>query len=95
MDLTQLTINQTLGTIAFLAGVVLLLIELFRNGLSKISIFSYGCFVLSSILLSSDIWLCIVAIAGLTVLFGILLKFYRREVRRRTKNATEKNEVEK
>ena len=39
MDLTHLTINQTIGTIAFLAGVVLLLIELFRNGLSKISIF--------------------------------------------------------
>ena len=51
--------------------------------------------MLSSILLSSDIWLCIVAIAGLTVLFGILLKFYRREVRRRAKTAAEKNEVEK
>ncbi len=83
MDLTQLFTNQIIGTIAFFAGVVLLLVELFRNGLSKLSIFSYAGFVLSSIFLSSEVWMCVVAIAGLTILFGVLLRCYKRETRRR------------
>ncbi|MBC5648098.1 hypothetical protein [Christensenella tenuis] len=77
---------QTIGTIAFFAGVVLLLIELLRHGLSKLSVFSYACFVLSSVFLSSSILMGAIAIAGLSVLFGILLKYYRRERRRLNDN---------
>ncbi|WP_353423437.1 hypothetical protein [Christensenella massiliensis] len=73
---------QTIGTAAFFAGVVLLLVELARRGLTKLSALSYACFVASSIFLSNSILSCVLAIAGLSVLFGILLFFYRREQRR-------------
>lgn len=73
--------NQAVGTAAFFAGVALLLIELFRRGLSKLSIVSYACFVLSSVFLSSSLLTGVIAVGGLTVLFGVLLKCYRRERR--------------
>jgi membrane protein implicated in regulation of membrane protease activity len=86
MDMILWMNYQTIGTIAFFAGVVLLLIELLRHGLSKLSVFSYACFVLSSVFLSSSILMGAIAIAGLSVLFGILLKYYRRERRRLNDN---------
>lgn len=91
MDMISQITTQVIGTAAFFAGVVLLLIELFRRGLSRLSAFSYACFVLSSVLLSSSLLMGVVAIGGLSVLFGILLKCYRRE-RRRT---AQENEDEK
>lgn len=86
MDMTLWMNHQAIGTVAFFAGVVLLLIELLRRGLSKLSAFSYACFILSSIFLSSSVLMCVIAIAGLSVLFGILLRFYRRERRRMRDN---------
>ena len=65
MDMTLWMNYQAIGTVAFFAGVVLLL---------------------SSIFLSSSVLMCVIAIAGLSVLFGILLRFYRRERRRMRDN---------
>lgn len=81
MDMMLWMNYQAIGTVAFFAGVVLLLIELLRRGLSKLSVFSYISFVLSSIFLSSSILMGVIAIAGLSVLFGILFKCYCRERR--------------
>lgn len=93
MDMIQLLTNQMVGTTAFFVGVVLLLIELIRHGLSKLSIFSYACFVLSSIFLSNSLLMCVIAVLGLSVLFGILLICYRRECKRQKNTPNISNDV--
>ncbi len=92
MDGLFLTTNNLIGTIAFFAGVVLLLSELLRKGLSRISFVAYACFVLSSIFLSDNVLFCILTIAGLSALFLILLYFYRREQKQLQKNKKEEDE---
>ena len=89
METLTLTTANLIGTIAFFAGVALLLAELFRRGLSKLSLVAYLCFVLSSILLAGSVLLCVLSIAGLSVLFWFLLYFYRREQKQLRKNKKE------
>lgn len=72
------------GSVAFIAGVALLLWELFTRGLSKKSLFSYLCFLASILLLAPDVLYAVLACVGLTVLFLLLLLAARRE--RRGKN---------
>ena len=84
-----ITTANLIGTIAFFAGGALLLAELFRKGLSKLSLFAYFCFLVSSILLSSSVLVGAIAIAGLSILFGVLFHYYRKEKRRMRKNRDE------
>ena len=83
MDITQIIVNQIAGSAAFLAGVAFLLLELFRRGVSRLSLVSYICFLASTIFLASDALTCVLTIAGFTALFGLLLKFGRRDAAQR------------
>ena len=89
MDGLFLTTNSLIGTVAFFAGVVLLVCELLKKGLSRLSFVAYGCFVLSSIFLSDNVLFCVLTIAGLSVLFLILFYFYRQQQRQLQKNKEE------
>ncbi len=73
------SIYDILGTVTFIAGIVLLMIELFRRGLSPISAVSYVCFALSILFLSQSVLYFIIALSGLSVLFILLYTFYRRD----------------
>ncbi|MEG2520367.1 MAG: hypothetical protein RSA86_03380 [Christensenellaceae bacterium] len=89
MEIIQVALHNLIGSIAFILGVMLLMIELFRHGLSVLSIIAYGCFVTSILFLANSVLYCVVAISGLSALFLVLLFYYKKEKKRRKKNNEE------
>ncbi len=71
-----------IGTLAFVSGIVFLLLEFRRPGLSKYSLVSYACFMLTAFLLAGDLRFLLLICAGLSVLYVLLLVAYRLSLRK-------------
>lgn len=66
------------GSIAFAAGVVFAVVELFKKGLSKRSLAAYICFAAGIILLADSVIGLVIPLAVLTLLFLLLLYLWRK-----------------
>lgn len=71
-------LTNLLGTIAFIAGVICIVIELRRRGLSRFSLVAYFCLIASTVFLSQTLLSLLLSIIILTALFYFLWLFYRK-----------------
>ncbi len=83
MEMAFFSMFNIVGTAAFAIGVVLVLIELFKKGLSKLSLFAYICFILGIVLLSIGVVQAVLSIAVLSLLFLLLMYFYQKDMKSR------------
>lgn len=73
------SVHSAIGSIAFAAGIIFVIVELARKGLSFFSLLAYGCFVAGIVLISQDITYLAVSVSVVTALFLLLWLLYRRE----------------
>ncbi len=89
MDFMFFSVHSAIGSIAFAAGIVFVIVELVRKGLSFFSLLAYACFVAGIVLISQDLIYLVVSVSVVTALFLLLWLLYRRELKRNNQNIGE------
>ncbi len=89
MDFMFFSVHSAIGSIAFAAGIVFVIVELARKGLSFFSLLAYACFVTGIVLISQDTLYLAVSVSVVTALFLLLWLLYRRDLKKNDEKSGE------